>query len=151
MGHAGEQRKQSLRAPAQEPVALTMPIPGENLRISPYWPLAVQALLLCGYNEYMGLLSAKGSMVALGSQGPFFPGRDLGFSKYQVPLNRLNTHLYVVGRSGKGKSKFLEGFLWQLVHLGQGCGLIGPPTATWPTTYSSCSPSNPPARAGSPG
>jgi hypothetical protein len=43
-----------------------------------------------------------------------------------VPLEKLDTHIYVVGRSGKGKSKFLEGFLWQLIGLGQGCGLIDP-------------------------
>jgi hypothetical protein len=74
----------------------------------------------------MGLLSAKGPKIALGSQGPFFLGRDLGFSRYEVPLDKLNTHLYVVGRSGKGKSKFLEGLLWQLITQGQPCGLIDP-------------------------
>ncbi|MCA9875483.1 MAG: type IV secretion system DNA-binding domain-containing protein [Anaerolineales bacterium] len=47
-------------------------------------------------------------------------------AKYGIPLEKLNTHLYVVGRSGKGKSKFLEGFLWQLIQQGQGCGLIDP-------------------------
>src|SRR5262245_33855906 len=49
-----------------------------------------------------------------------------GLCKYNVALNRLDTHLYIVGRSGKGKSKFVEGFLWQLITLGQGCGLIDP-------------------------
>ena len=34
--------------------------------------------------------------------------------------------MYVVGRSGKGKSKFLEGFLWQLINHGYGCGLVDP-------------------------
>jgi hypothetical protein len=34
--------------------------------------------------------------------------------------------MYVVGRSGKGKSKFLEGFLWQMINHGYGCGLVDP-------------------------
>jgi DNA helicase HerA-like ATPase len=62
----------------------------------------------------------------LGSMGPFPLGRDLGLRKYSVPLDKLDTHLYVVGQSGKGKSKFLEGLLWQFVQLGQGCGVIDP-------------------------
>jgi hypothetical protein len=64
--------------------------------------------------------------IVLGSRGPFWGGRDLGLAKYSLSLEKLNTHLYVVGRSGKGKSKFLEGFLWQLIRQGQGCGLIDP-------------------------
>jgi DNA helicase HerA-like ATPase len=43
-----------------------------------------------------------------------------------VPLDDLDTHIYVVGKSGKGKSKFLEGLLWQFVILGQGCVVIDP-------------------------
>lgn len=64
--------------------------------------------------------------VTFGSRGPFFNDFDLGLSKFRVPLSKLNTHIYVVGKSGKGKSKFLEGFLWQLIDHGQGCGLIDP-------------------------
>ena len=64
--------------------------------------------------------------VALGSPGPFLLGRDLSPRKYTIPLDKLDTHVYVVGKSGTGKSKFLEGFLWQLISLGQGCGLIDP-------------------------
>ena len=53
-------------------------------------------------------------------------GLDLGFSKLSIPLEELDTHVYVVGRTKKGKSKFLEGLLWQLIQLGQGCGVIDP-------------------------
>ncbi|HUV52080.1 MAG TPA: type IV secretion system DNA-binding domain-containing protein [Dehalococcoidia bacterium] len=73
----------------------------------------------------MDLLS-KGPKITIGSLGPFALGRDLGLRKYTVPLKKLDTHIYVVGRSGKGKSKFLEGLIWQLVTLGQGVGLIDP-------------------------
>jgi hypothetical protein len=74
----------------------------------------------------MGLLPNKGPQVALGSQGPFLLGQDLGFRKFTVSLNKLDTHIYVVGQSGKGKSKFLESLLWQMVTLGQGCCVIDP-------------------------
>ena len=64
--------------------------------------------------------------VVLGSAGPFIGQWDLGWFKHSLPLDGLDTHIYVVGRSGKGKSKFLEGLLWQLITQGQGCGLIDP-------------------------
>lgn len=51
---------------------------------------------------------------------------NLPHSPFSIPIKDLNTHTYVVGRSGKGKSKFLEGTLWQLIQQGQGCGLIDP-------------------------
>jgi len=64
--------------------------------------------------------------ITIGSRGPFVGPLDLHLWQYSLPLHKLDTHLYVVGRSGKGKSKFLEGFLWQLINLDQGCGLIDP-------------------------
>ena len=64
--------------------------------------------------------------IRFGSRGPFFLGKDLGLWKYAIPLEKIDTAMYVVGRSGKGKSKFLEGFLFQLIMLGKGCGLIDP-------------------------
>lgn len=64
--------------------------------------------------------------ITIGSRGPFVGPLDLRLWHYALPLDKLDTHLYVVGRSGKGKSKFLEGFLWQLINLDQGCGLIDP-------------------------
>ncbi|MCB8978688.1 MAG: DUF87 domain-containing protein [Ardenticatenaceae bacterium] len=69
---------------------------------------------------------SKPKVVTFGSRGPFISGIDFGLSKFRIPLSKLNTHIYVVGKSGKGKSKFLEGFLWQLISHGQGCGLIDP-------------------------
>ena len=47
------------------------------------------------------------------------------------PLVRVATsaraaHLYVIGMSGKGKSKFLEACLYQDIAAGRGCGLIDP-------------------------
>jgi hypothetical protein len=74
----------------------------------------------------MRLLPNRQPQVVLGSRGPFWGKRDLGLSNFSIPLADLNTHMYVVGRSGKGKSKFLEGFLWQLITHGEGCGLIDP-------------------------
>jgi hypothetical protein len=74
----------------------------------------------------MPILPRKGPVITLGTQGPHLLGRDLGLYKYNVPLNNLDTHIYVVGKSGKGKSKFLEGLLWQFITLGQGCGVIDP-------------------------
>jgi len=37
-----------------------------------------------------------------------------------------STHLYVVGKTGKGKSKFLQSCLYQDVANGRGCGVIDP-------------------------
>jgi hypothetical protein len=47
------------------------------------------------------------------------------------PLVRVTTsartaHLYVIGMSGKGKSKLLEWCLYQDMAAGRGCGLIAP-------------------------
>jgi len=64
--------------------------------------------------------------INFGSRGPFLGRFDFGLFNYRLPLKELDTHLYVVGRSGKGKSKFLESYLWQLIHHGEGCGLIDP-------------------------
>jgi DNA helicase HerA-like ATPase len=74
----------------------------------------------------MLLLPKKRPEIALGTRGPYLFGRDLGLSRYTVPLDKLDTHIYVVGKSGKGKSKFLEGLLWQFIQHGQGCGVIDP-------------------------
>lgn len=71
-------------------------------------------------------LHSESKYVSFGSRGPFIKGFDLGLSKFRIPLSKLNTHTYVVGKSGKGKSKFLEGLLWQLINHGEGCGLIDP-------------------------
>ena len=43
-----------------------------------------------------------------------------------VDLRDFNTHLYVVGQSGQGKSKFLQHVLAQLATTGWGCGVFDP-------------------------
>jgi hypothetical protein len=45
---------------------------------------------------------------------------------YRVPLSARAAHMYVIGLSGKGKSKFLEHCLFQDISQGRGCGLIDP-------------------------
>ena len=58
--------------------------------------------------------------ILLGTYGP------MGIRKYRLPLRSFDTHLYVVGRTKKGKSKFLEQIAFQLMALKQGCGLLDP-------------------------
>ena len=55
--------------------------------------------------------------------GCYGPG---GLFKYRLPLEDFDTHLYVVGKTKKGKSKFLEHIAYQLITMGQGCGLLDP-------------------------
>jgi len=61
--------------------------------------------------------------------GDLFVGR-LGkfgfFPLYRLPLKARTSHLYVIGLSGKGKSKLLEHCLFQDIAAGLGCGLIDP-------------------------
>ncbi len=64
--------------------------------------------------------------IYFGTSWPFSWGQSWGLKRFSVDVESLSTHMYIVGRSGKGKSKFLEGFLWQLVNHGYGCGLIDP-------------------------
>ena len=54
----------------------------------------------------------------------------VGKSRF-APLFRMTSsertaHLYVIGASGKGKSKLLEHCLYQDIAAGRGCGLIDP-------------------------
>jgi hypothetical protein len=46
--------------------------------------------------------------------------------KTTVPASARFAHLYVIGQSGKGKSKLLEWCLYQDIAAGRGCGLIDP-------------------------
>lgn len=53
--------------------------------------------------------------------------RDLlGLWPVYLSLKRFNSHLYVVGASGQGKSKFLQHVLFQLTIKGHGCGVFDP-------------------------
>jgi hypothetical protein len=59
--------------------------------------------------------------LVLGKSGalPFFP-------KVHLPQAVRSGHLYVVGKTGKGKSKFLQYCLFQDIAEGRGCGVIDP-------------------------
>ena len=59
--------------------------------------------------------------LTLGHRGKF-PLRSL----YRVPASARAKHLYVIGLTGKGKSKLLEHILYQDIAAGRGCGLIDP-------------------------
>lgn len=50
----------------------------------------------------------------------------LGLWPVHLSLKRFNTHLYVVGASGQGKSKFLQHVLHELTTKGWGCGVFDP-------------------------
>lgn len=59
--------------------------------------------------------------LVLGRTGPFF------FAPvYRVPPEARSTHMYVIGITGKGKSKLLESCLYQDIRAGRGCVLIDP-------------------------
>src|SRR6476646_7238120 len=58
--------------------------------------------------------------VCLGTRGFW------GLARLTLKLEQLHTHLYVVGASGSGKSKYLQHLLHQLIVAGAGCGVIDP-------------------------
>lgn len=62
----------------------------------------------------------KAAKLHLGHQGVW----DL--SAISIPLDDFNSHLYVVGQSGQGKSKFLQQLLYQLCFTDWGCGIFDP-------------------------
>src|SRR5688572_10470397 len=64
--------------------------------------------------------SPSKQQVCLGTRGIF------GLSRLRVNLEQLHTHLYLVGASGSGKSKYLQHLLYQLTIAGAGCGVIDP-------------------------
>jgi len=43
---------------------------------------------------------------------------------FRVTASARTAHMYVIGMSGKGKSKLLEWCLYQDIAAGRGCGLI---------------------------
>src|SRR3954463_16567958 len=68
------------------------------------------------------LSKSAGSSVYLGSSGHF------GLAHYRIPVEERHTHLYCIGTTGQGKSKFLENLLVQDILAGRGCGLVDPHT-----------------------
>ncbi len=68
------------------------------------------------------LSSPAYSSVCFGSTGYF------GLKKFYLPVEARHTHLYCIGTTGQGKSKFLENLLVQDILAHRGCGLIDPHT-----------------------
>src|SRR5689334_8979593 len=56
----------------------------------------------------------------LGRVGPF------GRLPFFIPNSDRHTHFYCIGKSGQGKSKFLESLLVGDILAGRGCGLVDP-------------------------
>jgi hypothetical protein len=50
----------------------------------------------------------------------------VGILPYAIPNAARETHVYVIGASGTGKSKFLQSLFVSDVKAGRGCGLIDP-------------------------
>ncbi len=46
--------------------------------------------------------------------------------QFRINATERASHMYVIGLSGKGKSKLLEHCLYQDIAAGRGCGLIDP-------------------------
>jgi type IV secretory system conjugative DNA transfer VirD4/TraG family protein len=61
------------------------------------------------------------SGLILGKSGPWSV-----FPTVRLPHASRSGHLYVVGKTGKGKSKFLQYCLFQDIADGRGCGVIDP-------------------------
>lgn len=66
------------------------------------------------------MTGARTPSLTLGTRGPF------GLRAASVALDRLRTHIYIVGQSGSGKSKLLQYLLYQLATANWGCGVIDP-------------------------
>ena len=58
--------------------------------------------------------------ICIGRRGPF------GLRSVNVDIAEEDTHLYMVGRSGSGKSKEAQNLVYQLAVNGWGCGVIDP-------------------------
>lgn len=64
-----------------------------------------------------------------GNRDALVLGRAGGFRfspQCRVPQHARRAHMYVIGVSGKGKSKLLEYCLYQDIAAGRGCGLVDP-------------------------
>ena len=66
------------------------------------------------------MFGTRRPQLLLGTYGP------LHLRQCRLPLDSFDTHLYVVGRTKVGKSKFLQSLLYQLITQGHGCGLLDP-------------------------
>ena len=66
------------------------------------------------------LFGRRQPMLCIGACGWF------NLFKVRIPLAALNTHLYVAGKTGMGKSSFLLSLADQLIRNHQGMGLLDP-------------------------
>ncbi|MFN8495581.1 MAG: DUF87 domain-containing protein [Caldilineaceae bacterium] len=66
------------------------------------------------------IVGTKQQTLTIGVKGPF------GLVPVTISLDDFNTHLYVVGQSGQGKSKFLQQLLYQLASTEWGSGVFDP-------------------------
>src|SRR5437867_10663963 len=66
------------------------------------------------------LPKSKEEVVRLGRVGP------LWLMPYSIPLSERDTHLYVIGSTKGGKSKFLEHLIVSDICAGRGVGLVDP-------------------------
>jgi len=62
----------------------------------------------------------------LGQYGPGWLPDVPWFGRCRLSQDQLKSHMYVVGRTRQGKSKFLQHIAYQLIALGQGCAIIDP-------------------------
>src|SRR5271157_1820771 len=53
-------------------------------------------------------------------------GKYSFFPKFRISAKSRQYHTYVVGLTGRGKSKFLQNCLVQDIMAGRGCGVIDP-------------------------
>lgn len=79
------------------------------------------------------LLRPNADALELGRTGPLPI-----FSRYRVPARTRRAHMYVIGITGKGKSKLLEHCLVQDAGAGRGCVLIDPHSDLAGDTLRSC-------------
>src|SRR2546426_11537542 len=63
---------------------------------------------------------SRDDSVCLGRVGP------LWLQKFSLPVEERHTHLYCIGTTGQGKSKFLENLLVQDILAHRGAGLCDP-------------------------
>ena len=67
------------------------------------------------------LPSSNNESVLFGTvDGPFGP------RPYNIPLEERDTHLYCIGKTKRGKSKFLENLIVSDIMAGRGCCLVDP-------------------------
>lgn len=71
-------------------------------------------------NELRTILDPSHMKLHIGFRDSF------GLIPLYLSLRRFNTHMYVVGASGQGKSKFLQHVLFELAIKGHGCGVFDP-------------------------